>query len=85
MKLCSDCGVEKPLTKFYRFHAMEDGLMPWCKACHNGLTKWHKEQTTFFSERQLGDPSETAIQIACQKIQAGWSDKQRQRRRRSVA
>lgn len=84
MKTCTDCGIAKPPTKFYTFKVMDDGLMPWCKACHNGLSKWHKEQTAFFAERQLGDPSEETIRFQCERIRAGWTEKQLARRRKVV-
>ena len=81
MKTCVECGCIKPLAKFYVFNVMEDRRMPWCKACHNGLTKWHKEQAAFYADRQLGDPSEETIRFQCERIQAGWTEKKRARRR----
>ena len=76
-KVCSECGIEKPLAKFYVFHTEPDGHMAWCKACHNGLRELHRQQAAFFAERQLGDPSEEQIAIECRKFQARWSDKKR--------
>lgn len=33
MKVCSRCGVEKPVTEFYKQKTGKDGLMGWCKVC----------------------------------------------------
>lgn len=81
MKRCTDCGIEKPLTKFYVFHTEPDGYMAWCKACHNGL-RVAPAAGCVFAERQLGDPSEEQIAAECRKFQARWSDKKRASRRR---
>jgi hypothetical protein len=83
-KHCCECGGEKILAKFYRHPAESDGYMPRCKACHNGCTTWNESQRSFFAERQLGDPSEESIRATCQRLQARWTDKQRQRRRRAA-
>lgn len=84
MKTCNECGVSKPLSKFYRHPWEQDGYMPRCKFCHNGGQELKRRQEEFFSERQLGDPSEESIRLACEKIKAAWTDKQRARRRRKV-
>lgn len=34
MKLCNDCGEEKPETEFYRDASRNDGLNWRCKPCH---------------------------------------------------
>lgn len=32
-KLCSRCGVGKPVSKFYKNRSRPDGLDTWCKVC----------------------------------------------------
>lgn len=32
-KKCSKCGIEKPLTDFYKDNARPDGLSCYCKQC----------------------------------------------------
>lgn len=34
-RICTGCGVEKPLTDFYRCHTMPLGREYSCKACRN--------------------------------------------------
>jgi hypothetical protein len=34
-KVCTKCGVEKPVTEFHRAERMKDGYRSDCKLCHN--------------------------------------------------
>ena len=44
MKRCKHCGLEKPLTEFYRDSAASDGFRPECKACTAARRKrWYTE------------------------------------------
>lgn len=81
LKQCCECGNEKPESKFYRDKRKPDGLMERCKACHNGCTEWIRRQHEFYAEPQLGDPREDQIRAACERFQAKWTTKQRERRR----
>ena len=38
-KTCNTCGVEKPLTEFYKNRRMKDGHLNQCKACRAELHK----------------------------------------------
>ena len=80
-KVCCECGEEKPVAKFYKHPWEPDGFMPRCKFCHNGGQELQRKQAEFFSERQLGDPSEEQIAAACRIFQAKWSAKKRASRR----
>lgn len=33
VKLCSRCGIEKPITEFYRDRSQGDGVTRYCKDC----------------------------------------------------
>jgi len=35
MKTCPVCGIEKPVTDFYRHENRPGGLTGYCKICHN--------------------------------------------------
>jgi 5-methylcytosine-specific restriction endonuclease McrA len=44
MKICTKCGVEKPLTEFHADKRATDGRTVWCKTCRNARTKeWQQE------------------------------------------
>ena len=44
MKRCKHCGVEKPLTEFYRDAGARGGVRPECKACTAARRKaWYAE------------------------------------------
>ena len=44
MKKCRKCGVEKPLTEFYKAKTLPDGHMARCKPCRKEyLYGWKKE------------------------------------------
>jgi hypothetical protein len=42
-KTCCHCGTDKPASDFPRNHRMRDGLSSWCRACHNGAVRRHRE------------------------------------------
>ena len=81
-KRCCECGVEKPLAKFYKHPAHLDGLMPHCRWCHNGGQDLIRRGEEFRSEPQLGDPSESQIAIECKRFQSRWSTAKRQSRQK---
>lgn len=43
-KTCSKCGIEKPLSEFYKNNQKKDGLHPSCKFCVNNSVKIYKEK-----------------------------------------
>jgi 5-methylcytosine-specific restriction endonuclease McrA len=46
MKTCSQCGLSKPLTEFYRRSLSKDGLRSDCKDCaHVRSRRWYEENT----------------------------------------
>lgn len=80
-KVCSECGKEKPASKFYKHPGTLDGLMAHCKACHIGCTAWNERRQEMMRERQFGDPTEEQIRLACERLRAGWSEAKRARRK----
>jgi hypothetical protein len=44
MKKCTKCGVEKPLSEFYKQKITIDGFAYHCKPCKNSIiTRWKKD------------------------------------------
>ncbi len=42
MKVCSKCGVEKPISAFSKNRCNSDGLSWWCKKCSSGYNReWY--------------------------------------------
>lgn len=80
-RVCSECGLEKLLAKYYRHPNGPDGFMSHCKACHNGCTETNRRQAAEAMERQLGDPSEEQIAMQTAEIRAKWSGEVMERRR----
>jgi hypothetical protein len=39
VKKCTKCGIEKPVSDFYRDAHRKDGLFSWCKSCWSVKTK----------------------------------------------
>ena len=76
-KRCTACGELKPRSKFYVFHAMDDGLTPWCKSCRNGCTKLNRQQQEWYAGPQWGDPSEERIAFLCGEIRKRWTPAKR--------
>lgn len=42
MKACNTCGVEKPLSEFYKHHLARDGHEPRCKTCKVKVAREHR-------------------------------------------
>lgn len=43
-KVCSSCGLSKPLSDFYKEPRVKDGRFRRCKACHCKTTKEYREK-----------------------------------------
>lgn len=41
VKMCTKCGVKKPLAEFHRNSGSSDGLRPDCKQCHSDAKAEH--------------------------------------------
>lgn len=44
MKKCTKCGIEKPLSEFYKTKIKKDGFHSCCKICSNEANKKTKEK-----------------------------------------
>lgn len=46
MKTCTKCGIEKPLSEYYKAKSNKDGLMTWCRTCETKRKiKYYAENT----------------------------------------
>jgi hypothetical protein len=82
MKRCSGCKKWHEDRKFYKNPSKPDGLMDECKSCHN--CDIVRDRPVYGDgERQFGDPSEEQIAAACLQLQATWTDKVRESRRKA--
>jgi hypothetical protein len=74
-KVCFKCGIEKPLSEFYRAKWMSDGTLGKCKPCTcadvraNRLAR--KDQYQQYERARAMDPKRVAARIAYQKTDAG--------------
>ena len=54
-KVCVRCGVERPISEFYRSKRNKSGYYPYCKSCNSALNKkWrksHKKLCGVYSKR----------------------------------
>ena len=50
-KVCSKCGVEKPLDHFYKRSERPSGYQSHCKTCNGGDTKPKNFSHTWYQER----------------------------------
>jgi hypothetical protein len=61
-KICSQCGVEKPVDQFHRSGSSSQGLKPYCKGCHT--MRWHARRASL-----AGKPDPTAAKRFWPKVQ----------------
>jgi len=43
MKICRQCGIEKPMTEYYAHNQMADGYLNKCKDCVRSQVSKHRE------------------------------------------
>jgi Autographiviridae endonuclease VII len=76
MKRCKKCGIEKPLSEFYREQGCRDGYRPECKTCNLAAKKaWYERNR----EREIARVQ--AWQRANPERHAATQKKVRERRR----
>jgi|LakMenEpi03Aug12_release.lakeMendotaPanAssembly.Ray.scaffolds.fasta_scaffold918429_2 hypothetical protein len=82
MKRCEGCKKWKDYRKFYKHPKKPDGHMDECKSCHN--CDIVRDRPIYGDgEPMLGDPTEDQIARECIRLQASWSDKVRESRRKA--
>jgi hypothetical protein len=42
-KVCTNCGVEKPISEFYKNKNIRDGFTCWCKKCDSDSHKKYRK------------------------------------------
>lgn len=85
MKRCFKCGVEKPLSEFYRHPRMTDGHLGKCKDCAKRDTKHDREtkpQVREYDRRRAKLPHRAALRS---RIAKAWNAKHPHRRKAQVA
>lgn len=61
MKVCTKCGVEKPVEAFSKDCSRKDGLQCWCKLCVAAYCLKHKEErATYKKDYDLDHKEESA-------------------------
>lgn len=50
MKTCKDCGVEKPLSEFYKHPGMKDGRLNSCKVCKVAASRSQSRREGYHKE-----------------------------------
>lgn len=68
MKICNECGEEKPLNEFYAHRRMKDGHFNRCKSCDRARSRESMRRV-----REESDPAELASR------RATWSRNARMR------
>lgn len=53
LKICSKCYEKKPTTEFHRSAINKDGLIGYCKICHNKQTSKSKKNKKLLSYKQI--------------------------------
>jgi hypothetical protein len=69
MKVCVQCGAEKPLTEFYKHKQMSDGYLNKCKSCKKEYQKEHRLENveyyrSYDKQRQKNRDRQKAIQAS---------------------
>lgn len=50
-KICSKCGIEKPLTEFHKQQRNKDGLRHWCKECRRRYYQANRKQQGVYDRK----------------------------------
>jgi len=70
-KVCMCCGVEKPVSEFYKHKAMSDGYLGKCKGCQkaNSMKNYHKnwEDRVSYEKTRNKDPDRKAKMLGYQR------------------
>ena len=69
MKVCVQCGAEKPLTEFYKHKQMSDGYLNKCKSCKKEYQKEHRLENveyyrSYDKQRQKNRDRQKAVQAS---------------------
>lgn len=57
MKICTKCGVEKPLSEFHKNKRRKDGLGIWCKSCNSEYGRNYNKSKTPEQKRAAAERS----------------------------
>ena len=67
MKICRDCGVEKPLDKYYKHSEMVDGHLNKCIECVKSRVKKHRDENIDRIKKYDANRAKNPDRIAAQK------------------
>ncbi len=70
-KKCTECGIEKPLSEFYKHPQMSDGYLGKCKPCHNSAVKLNyqvnRDHYVKYERKRCQDPRRKKKALEYQK------------------
>jgi hypothetical protein len=77
--------TEHQLRSWKRYGYSNERIAAMCGTTTSAISRrlhdiWQECQQRSLMERPLGDPDEEQIRQRCEEIQAGWSDRERERR-----
>lgn len=81
MKVCKDCGFNKPLSEFYKHPLMTDGHLGSCKECRRSYARQHRADDPEVRDRDNARSKTTARREHLRANAKRWIEKHPERYR----